>query len=189
MGKSDVFFARDDENDSAYFYYESNGNVSIYFLNPGFTSNYNQSSLPDDYLTGVAGYIFRRWITFPIASKDSNQTIYSSSGTDPITITGQSRKATISAKIDFIGDSTISTLNVSSQTSLTAKHCRITITALWDNVPLTQTRDYWFVPKIGYFAKIIARTNIPDTPQGRLDVIPVDTTSTIKILTSFILHG
>jgi hypothetical protein len=183
QGKNNVYFITGDENDSSYYFYENNGDVSVYFWSPGYTGNSSQSNLPNEYLTGVAGYVFRQWIRLPIASKDTGVIIYNA---NPIVIINTIQKnASIRAKIDFIGDSNITLKN---NIILAAKHCRITIMASWDVVPLTHVRDLWFVPKIGYFAKIKVRTNVPDTPQARLDDIPVDTTATQKILTSYHLN-
>lgn len=188
FSKNSVFRIIDDANDTAYFTYESNGDVSIYFENPGYFQIYHNPVAPiNEPLREIVKKVFAQWITFPIASKTTNTVLLNSTGT-PITISAGTRAADIHATIGYIGDSSVTI----SGKNFTEKVCRITISAAIRTKDqgsqidtLTHTRTFWFVPKLGYFAKLETRS---DMQAYDVDVIPRDTTSVLKVLTKYQLY-
>ncbi len=185
QGKSNVYLLRDQNpdagsfGDSAYFAYESNSDVSLYLQNPGFLKNAAHGNQPDEILAAIANIVFHTWIRLPIASKDTALIEYNAS--QSIDVGGTTRSAAILARVDYIGDSTI-TVGV---VPLLSKHCRISISAkifLGSDVTLTHVRDIWFVPKIGNIAMETAKTFMPE---NTILSIPLDTTSTLKLLKSY----
>jgi hypothetical protein len=189
LGKDNVFLIFSNDNfgtDSMYFAYEKNGNVSIYFFHPGYTHNYTHFNYIDEPLEGVINAVFQQWITLPIATTDTGIDIYNNKIT--VYATGSPISADIHAKVSFIGND--STIKLENGKQLSAKHCKINITALLspsknDRFSLTHSRDIWFVPQIGNIAKIMTKTFVPDY---NLLVIPSDTTATLKVLTSYRLN-
>jgi hypothetical protein len=186
-GKTNAYLVVD-EHDSAYYTYESNGDVSIYYVNPGYSRIYGHPGIEtNEPLEQAAGKVFAQWITLPIASKKTNQVIYDSNEV-PIEIGAGPKVADIKSVVDYVGDTSISV----GGKLLSVKICKITLTAQLktkangsNTTLLSHTRTLWFVPKIGYFAKILTRTNMPE---WNIDSIPQDTTATLKVLTSYKLN-
>jgi hypothetical protein len=184
QGKSHVYLVLDDA-DTCYYSYESSSDVSIYLQNPGYLQNHSKGESTDETLQTIVNLVFHNWITLPIATKDTGRVVYNATNT--INITGDLIATKILAKADFIGDSS---LTLFGGTILASKHCKLTITAVFDPVTypgktVTHTRDIWFVPKIGYIAKLRTRTNVPDIP---VRVVTSDTTAIEKTLVSYILN-
>ena len=179
LGKNNVYHVNDD-GDSAFFSYETNSDVSMYLAKPGFLYNYS-SFYTDETLEAVVNAVFHNWITLPIATKG---TITLADQSPSFTINGQQVKDTIHTIIEYIDSSTIVVKD--TKELLPARHCRITITAQLnfarDHEVLKHVRDIWFVPKIGYIAQQIVRTDMPAVP---VYVVPRDTTATLKVLTSY----
>jgi hypothetical protein len=186
QGKNPVYFINDDEQDSTYLYYETNGDVSIYFQHPGYYQIFhNPSAAINEPLQQIADFVFHQWIRFPIGAKDtSSQTIYNSRQTIYLNGGATVLTADIHAVARYVSDSTI---QVSSK-SLSAKYCRVSISAninAGQPVILSNTRDFLFVPNIGYFASFISRTLMN---QYTIQLIPQDTTRRQRILTSYHLQ-
>jgi hypothetical protein len=182
-GKNNVYFILDDA-DTCYYAYESNSDVSIYLQNPGYLQNHTPYDNTDETLQTILDTVFHNWITLPIATKDTGRVVYNATNT--LIVSGDHISMKILAKADFIGDSSIT---LPSNEILAAKHCKLTITAIFDQVTypgitVTHSRDIWFVPKIGYIAKLITRTNVPAIP---ILVVPSDTTAIAKTLSSYYL--
>ncbi len=183
LGKSNVYTVNDDL-DSAYFAYESNSDVSMYLVNPGYylINNPPPGVNPiDETLQAVEDIVFHNWITLPIASKS---TITMADKTPSFTINGQQVLSNIHTVIEYLDSSEI--IVKDTKEALPVRHCRVTITAQLsfanDHEVLTHTRNIWFAPKIGYIAQQIVRTDMPAIP---VYVIPRDTTATLKVLTSY----
>ena len=180
-GKNNVYFVLDDA-DTCYYAYESNSDVSIYLQNPGYLQNHSYGENTDETLQTIANLVFHHWITLPIATKDTGRIVYNA--TDTIIVSGDPISTTILAKADFVGDSSIT---LAGGEILAAKHCKITITAVFDpsrySVTVSHIRNIWFVPKIGYIAKLITKTNMPAIPV--LALPNSDTTAIEKMLTSY----
>lgn len=179
FGKENAYLILD-EGDSGYYSYETNGDVSTYLLNPGYIWNFSYH-FTDETLETIVNLVFHNWITLPIASKHTGLVFYNNKQT--INIPGDNGvPADIRATVDYIADSSI----VHNGDTLVSKQCRISITAKLtlgtDVLTLTHVRDLWFVPKIGYIVKVIARTNMPAYP---VLVLPLDTTATLKTMTSY----
>ena len=181
LGKTNVFHVND--ADSAFYSYESNSDVSMYLAKPGFLYNYS-SFFTDETLQAVVNAVFINWITLPIASKG---TITPADQSPSFTINGQIVTSTIHTTIEYIDSSGIFVKN--TKDTLSARHCRITITAQLayanDHEVLKHTRDIWFVPKIGYIAQEMVRTDMPAVP---VYVVPRDTTAILKVLTLYTFH-
>ena len=175
-------------HDTAYFLYESNNNVSMFLQDPGFLNNYRNGQRVDETLEAVANAVFHQWITLPIASKG---TVSIPDLNTSFSISGGQVPANIHTTVEFIGDSSIVATNGITLTpdTLASKHCLLLITAKLsfgnEQVTLTHQRDIWFVPRIGYIAKEMTRTNMPAVT---VYVIPLDTTATMKTLTSYTLR-
>ncbi len=186
-GKTNAFVVVD-ELDSSVVMYEPNGDVSLYFVNPGYKQLYNHPGIEiNEPLEQVETKVFAQWITLPIASKATGRVFYDSKEV-PIEIGAGSRVADIKGVVDYVGDTSISV----SGKSFSVKICKITLTAYMKTKVngsatsnFTHTRTLWFVPKIGYFAKILVRTNMKE---WNIDSIPSDTTATLKVLTSYKLN-
>ncbi len=183
LGKSNVYTVNDDL-DSAYFTYESNSDVSMYLVNPGYylINNPPPGVNPvDETLQAIENVVFHNWITLPIATKS---TITTADQTPSFTINGQTVLSNIHTVIEYIDSSDI--IVKDTKEALAVRHCKITITAQLsfanDHEVLTHTRNIWFAPKIGYIAQEIVRTDMPAIP---VYVIPRDTSATIKVLTSY----
>lgn len=186
LGKNNVYIL-DDDLDSTYYTYESNSDVSMYLVNPGYNliNNPPPGVNPiDETLQAIEDAVFHNWVTLPIASK---ATITPSDQTPSFTINGQPVLSNIHTMIEYIDSSGIYVKD--TKDTLAARHCRITITARLafanDHEVLTHVRDIWFVPKIGYIAQEIVRTDMPEIP---VYLVPRDTTATLKVLTSYTLH-
>lgn len=188
FGKTNVYSVRD-EGDTSYFVYESNNDVSIYLKNPGFLTNHSDRDLPDETLVTIADIIFHRWITLPIASKKTGLIAYEKR--DTIDISGTHPGIDLKAVVDYIGDSTITTTvtengSIPKAASVAAKHCRITITGKLrlgsNDVTISHVRNIWFVPKLGYIALQMIRTDIPEYP---ILSVPLDTTAILKVMTNY----
>ena len=186
LGKNNVYTVNDDL-DSAYYSYESNSDVSMYLVNPGYylINNPPPGVNPiDETLQAIENAVFHNWITLPIASKS---TITPADQTPSFTINGQQVLSNIHTVIEYIDSSGIFVKD--SKDTLAARHCRITITAQVafanDHEVLTHTRNIWFAPKIGYIAQEIVRTDMPALP---IYVVPRDTTAILKVLTSYTFH-
>jgi len=184
LGKNNTYAVFLD-GDTNYFAYESNSDVSIYFYNPGYLKNFREGEQIDEPLQAIVNVIFKNWVTLPIASK---KTITLYNGTTTVDINGKF-PAAIQGTAEFIGDSTIVIKNGGTDVSLAAKHCRITISAnvTFGTVQKTFThiRDIWFVPKIGYFARQMTRTSVPEYT---IQLVKVDTTATLTTLQSYIFR-
>ncbi|MDP4218812.1 MAG: hypothetical protein Q8916_06945 [Bacteroidota bacterium] len=191
FSKSSSYSIIDQSNtahDTAFFLYESNSDVSMYLKDPGFLNNYRNGQRVDETLEAVANAIFHQWITLPIASKG---TVSLPDLNTSFSISGGQVPANIHTTVDFVGDSNIVATNGNTlmPDTLASKHCILLITAKLsfgnEQVTLTHQRDIWFVPRIGYIGKEMTRTNMPAVP---VYVIPLDTTATIKTLTSYMLR-
>ncbi len=182
LGKNNVYYVNDD-GDTSYYAYESNSDVSMYLQSPGYLQNHTFGENTDITLQTVLDTVFHNWITLPIATKDTGRVVYNATNT--LVVSGDHVSTKILAKADFIGDSSIT---LTGGEILAAKHCKITITAVLDLVTysatITHIRDIWFVPKIGYIARLITRTSVPNIQQL---VVPTDTTAIEKTLTSYTL--
>jgi hypothetical protein len=155
----------------------------MYLAKPGFLYNYS-GFYTDETLQAVVNAVFRNWITLPIASKGM---ITLADSTPSFTINGQAVTSSVHTIVEYIDSSGIFVKN--TKDTLSARHCRITITAQLafanDHEVLKHTRDIWFVPKIGYIAQEIVRT---DMPAVSFYSVPRDTTAILKVLTSYTFH-
>jgi hypothetical protein len=185
-GKENTYFVFDD-GDTAFYSFEKNGDVSVYFQNPNYYRIYgNPQAMYNEPLQVLGDIVFKRWITLPISSTKAVAADFFNETGRNITVSGTGVKADIQGKSEFISDTTVVT---EKGVSLAAKHCRITLTSTIhsgiDLVHLNHTRDIWFVPKIGYIAALKTKTNMDEY---KILVLPLDTTATLKVLTSYTLH-
>jgi hypothetical protein len=185
FGKNNAYLVLYD-GDTSYYAYEPSSDVSIYLQNPGYFQSFPGYNI-DETLQTILDLVFHNWITLPIATK---QTLYPYDATRNIDVSGTSYPSNIHTVVEYIGDSSIVTSVGSSMKpdTLTAKHCRISITA---NITfgtvvktLTHVRDLWFVPRIGYIARLTTRTFVPDYT---IQLVNLDTTATMTILKNYIL--
>ncbi len=184
FGKSNVYYIRTEDRDSLFFTYESNGDVSVYFKNPGYYSIYGNPATPyNEPLAAINNIVFARWITLPIGSK-KNSGVYDANDV-LLKLPSDTLAVDIHSTLSFDADTTI----LVNGKTLNAKICTIKISATIKTKAkgqsistVTHNRSYWFVPKIGYFAKLHVRTEM--TPYD-IYLIPRDTTTTLKVLTSY----
>ena len=190
FGKNNVFSIYDQDRtslDTSFYTYESNGDVSMYLLSPGFLKNNGNGEQIDETLLTIANLVFHNWITLPIASK---KTLNPYDAKVTIDINGDKVLADIHTVVEFIGDSSIVTTKgvLLKPDTVAAKHCKITITAnmILGGAPfnVSHVRDIWFVPKIGYIARQMIRTYVP---AYSILVIPLDTSVTLKAMTNYSL--
>ncbi len=139
MGKSKVFQVSDNGTNN-YYTYEHNGDVDLYL---------DQSALGIFAL--FLGNTLNQWFTFPTASH------YKSLGVFDTTINLQGLgNIRIDGHIDYLGDEQ---LTVGSEI-LTASKCILKVNSLLVNYQQT----FWFVPKLGYFAKMTTSTSALSIP-------------------------
>ncbi|MEI8134182.1 MAG: hypothetical protein WCH46_03765 [bacterium] len=173
------------QGDSTFFVYESNGDVSVYFFKSGFHVNFSNGSFSDELVKGMQNNVYNQWIRFPIASSKVDTGIVIHNKQDTIEVTSLRKPIDVTATVGYFGDSTITV----GTKSLVAKHCMIRMNGVLhsgsDRAKALHQFDFWFVPKIGYIAKQIARSFVP---KYDLLVVPLDTTATMNVLTSYILH-
>jgi hypothetical protein len=165
-----------DDGDTAYYTYSSSNDVLAYIENSGAPA----------LLQSAADTLFRRWITLAIATHSTGVIILDTMNVN-VLFGGASIPAKAHMTSDYIGSDSV---KLTSET-LFVQHCRITITAT-SNYPLvsppvtaTYTRDLYFAPKIGYYAKETTKMVIPPivllgyagTTQGTVSTL---TTYTLK---------
>jgi len=188
QGKDNAYFIAD-EGDTVYCAYESNGDVSFYFLTPDYYQITDPQNPINEPLLDILNLAFHQWVTLPIASKKTGVNIFHKTGQN-LSISQTPVPADIDVTVDYVGDSTI-TIGISPNTTqLAAKHCRITINATMKpgtnvTVPLSHIRNIWFVPRIGYIAQTRTRTDMQPYP---IYLIPRDTTGRFKALLSYKLN-
>jgi hypothetical protein len=161
--------------DTNHFAYSGSNDALIYIQNSGATG----------ILASVGDTILHRWITLSIASHATGVVILDSM---PITVVVSSFP--IAAKVHLVATYVGSdSVHLANGESLFVQHCQINATATSDPsfiipkpVTLTNTRDIYFAPKIGTFAKETTFTIIPAAVG-----MPGSKGGTVQVLTSYTL--
>ena len=174
LGRSKVFTILDD-GDTTHFVYESNTDVSMYIQNPHLKETETSETIGDLAL--------HRWVTLPIATQ--KQGLVSWDTTTHILISGDATKSRVTVSADYIGEENFA---LGGGEIIASKHCKLNVRVIAYLVQETDSmfysRDLWFVPKIGYFAKYSAHVNIPAIP---VLTVARDTSASLKILSSYVI--